>query len=93
MDFKKATDELFAPLSHDGLANALGISVASIRQARLKPEAGAHRTPPKNWEKAIIRLAGERMEHYRRLIEQLGNNNQSDAEAGGKLSPRRGLAE
>ena len=43
MDFKKATDDLFAGISHEDLARALGVSVAAIRQARLDPKAKAYR--------------------------------------------------
>lgn len=71
MDFKEATDGLFAGLDHKELAKALGVSVASIRQARLKPEAKAHRAPPDRWENSVIRLAEERVWHYRKLIEHL----------------------
>lgn len=69
MDFRKATDGLFEKVDHSELANALGVSVASIRQARLKPEASAHRQPPEDWRNAVIRLAEERVFHFRRLIE------------------------
>jgi hypothetical protein len=71
MDFKEATDGLFNRLSHEELADALGISVASIRQARLSPTANAFREPPKGWENAVIRLAEKRVWHYRRLIDQV----------------------
>lgn len=57
MDFRKATDALFAPISHAELAKTLGVSVALIRQARLNPGASAHRSPPVGWEKAVARLA------------------------------------
>lgn len=52
MDFQAATDGLFSRVDHEDLAKALGVSVASIRQARLKPDASARRrrlptgTPP-----------------------------------------------
>jgi hypothetical protein len=71
MDFKEATDGLFDRISHEKLAETLGVSVASIRQARLPEKANAYRVPPKDWENAIIRLAEERLWHYRRVIEQL----------------------
>ena len=78
MDFREATDGLFAKVDHQDLARALGVSVASIRQARLKPEAQAHRTAPEDWEAAVIRLAEERAGHYRRLIEQLRDLDESN---------------
>jgi hypothetical protein len=71
MNFKEATDGLFNRISHEELADALSISVASIRQARLDPKAKAYREPPKNWKGALIQLAEARVWHYRKLIEQV----------------------
>jgi hypothetical protein len=71
MDFREATDELCAKLDHADLAQKLGVSVQAVRQARLSPETGAHRSPPTGWEGAAIRLAEERVWHYRKLIERL----------------------
>lgn len=73
MYFKKATDDLFERITHDDLATALKVSVASIRQARLGPNAEAHRAPPEGWQKAALRLAEERERHFRRLSERLRN--------------------
>jgi hypothetical protein len=71
MTFKKATDCLFSRMSHDDLAKALKVSVASIRQARLSPDALAHRSPPRDWEDAVLQLAEERVLHFRKLIEEI----------------------
>ena len=71
MDFRQATDELFAKVDHEDLAKLLGVSVASIRQARLRAEATAHRSPPGAWRDAVIRLAEEKASRYRRLAEEL----------------------
>lgn len=71
MTFKRATDRLFARVDHEDLAKVLGVSVASIRQARLSPDALAHRTPPLDWEKAVLRLAEERVSHFRTLIAEI----------------------
>lgn len=68
MDFKTATDALFERVSHEHLAGALDVSVAAIRQARLDVSAKAHRPEPKNWERAIVDLAEERIRHYHQLI-------------------------
>jgi len=68
MNFKEATDGLFDRISHEQLAESLGISVASIRQARLTPTAKAYREPPKGWENAVIRLAENQTLRLRRLI-------------------------
>lgn len=69
MNFKEATDRLFARVDHEELAKRLGVSVASIRQARLRPDALAHRAPPGEWPEAVIQLAESRIGHYRKLIE------------------------
>jgi hypothetical protein len=78
MDFRKATDDLFERIGHEDLAQALGVSVASIRQARLRQDAGAHRAPPQNWEIAVVRLAKRRMALYRDLIDALGKRRTAD---------------
>jgi|HubBroStandDraft_5_1064220.scaffolds.fasta_scaffold14291_2 hypothetical protein len=72
-DFRKATDELFDSVSHEKLAEALGVSVATIRQARLDPKAKAHRSPPEGWEKAIFRMATDRAKHFSRLAARFGS--------------------
>ena len=74
MDFKEATDSLFDRVSHERLAEELDVSVASVRQARLKPTAGAHRAPPPRWEEAVARLAAGQIERYRLLLESLENS-------------------
>lgn len=69
VSFKDATDAL--QIDHAELAEAMGVSIATIRQARLKPNARAHRAPPKNWRFAIIRLAEKQIMRNRTLIEQV----------------------
>jgi hypothetical protein len=71
MNFKDATDGLLDRISHEELAEALGVSVASIRQARLPERARAFRAPPKSWEDTLIRMAERRVMHYRQLIDQI----------------------
>jgi DNA-binding GntR family transcriptional regulator len=78
MTFKQATDRLFSRIDHRELAKALGVSVASIRQARLKPDALAHRSPPPGWEKALLRLSEERVLHFRKLIEEIRGTAKSE---------------
>jgi hypothetical protein len=71
MDFKKATDTLFSRVTHDDLAEALGVSVAAVRQARLSPKAQAHRSPPERWESATIKLAERQAQGLARLAQAL----------------------
>lgn len=67
MDFKKTTDELLAGISHQELAKALGVSVPTVRQARLAPGSNAHRSPPEGWERVVSRMAKERARRLERL--------------------------
>lgn len=71
MDFRSATNALFERVDHEALAKALGVSVASIRQARLQGAAKSRRAPPKGWPYAVIRLAEQQIMRSRQLIEQV----------------------
>jgi len=71
MKFREAVDALCSSLNHEDVAKALGASVQTIRQARMQEDSNSFRAPPKNWEKAIIRLAETRGAYYRKLIQQL----------------------
>ena len=73
-DFRKATDELLAAISHEELAKALGCSVATLRQARLAEGSKAHRSPPKDWEKAVAKLADARSGALAKLAARLKSN-------------------
>ena len=73
-DFRKATDELFSVISHQEVADALGCSVATIRQARLDEGAKAHRRPPEGWEKVVARMAEGRGLAFARLSARLKSN-------------------
>jgi len=74
ISFRKATDELFDGISHQDLADALGLSVATVRQARLEEGAKARRTPPGGWEAVVRRLAERKAQHFQRLAEKLGSS-------------------
>lgn len=71
MDFKKATEELMAGMTRGEIADALGVSEASVRQARLEDSAKAHRNPPGGWEAKLAREARKRAERLSRLAERL----------------------
>jgi hypothetical protein len=71
MNFKEATDCLFDRVSHEQLAEALGVSIASIRQARLDPRANAFREPPKDWEVGVKALVLHRIRQLERLSKAL----------------------
>ncbi len=71
MDFRKATDALFSGVTHSDLAEAMGVSVPLIRQARLDGSAKAHRTAPEGWETAVADLAERLAARYAKLAERL----------------------
>jgi transposase len=71
MDFKKATEELMAGMTRGEIANALGVSEATVRQARLDGSANAHRNPPQGWEAKVAKLAKQRSERLARLADRL----------------------
>lgn len=47
------------------------MSEATVRRARLEPSSSAYRSPPSNWKDAIVRLAEQRIESLRELINAL----------------------
>lgn len=71
VDFKKATDVLCEPITHEELAQALGSKLPSVRQARLDPTANAHRSAPGGWQTVVARLAEARAKRLMRLAAQL----------------------
>ena len=71
MNFRNAIDRLGERVTHEEVARALGVSVASVRQYRLAPKAKAHRTPPDAWPKTLARLARKRISDLNALAEEL----------------------
>jgi hypothetical protein len=71
MNFREAVGSLCSALTHEDVANALGVSVQTIRQARMKEDSKSFREPPKNWERALIWLAENRVLYYRKLMDKL----------------------
>jgi hypothetical protein len=63
MDFKTATDRVAGCISHAEIAEAAGVSVQTIRQARLDPSAAGHRPPPAGWQVILAKLAQEKAEY------------------------------
>ena len=71
INFIAATDSLTACPAHDDIAVAAGVSVQTVRQARLAPDHPNNRPPPQGWEKAIAKLARERAGELVKLAEEL----------------------
>ena len=81
-DFKEATDDLLATYTHNELAQALSVSVATIRQARLEGHAKAHRSPPDGWEGVVSALAKRRAKRLLRLVVRLQKAKKSRSNLG-----------
>jgi hypothetical protein len=71
MDFKEATDRLVERVLHEELAAELGVSLQTIRQARMSPDSPSYRKPPKGWEGAVQKLATRRVVELTRLALEL----------------------
>ena len=71
MTIRDAIDELGARVTHEEIARALGVSVASVRQYRLAASAQAHRSPAPGWQKALARLARQRGKDLKALADRL----------------------
>lgn len=71
MEFREALDKLGERVTHEEVAAALGVSVASVRQYRLAAEAKAHRSPPAGWPEVLAELARVRGEELIALAEAL----------------------
>ena len=69
LDFKAAFDAL--GVGQEAFAVAMGVSVATIRQARVRADSPAHRSPPARWQQAVRVIAEERAAHYLRLADQM----------------------
>lgn len=71
MDFIEATDALARKVSHEDLARELGVSVQTVRQARMDPESPSYRQPPASWRRAVADLARRRGGELQELAEAL----------------------
>lgn len=71
MNFREAIDRLGERVTHEQAARALGVSVASVRQYRLSPDANAHRSPPRGWATVLARLARSRVRELNELANEL----------------------
>jgi hypothetical protein len=71
MDFRTAATLLSKQVTTAEIADALGVSPHSIRQARLAPGAPGYRRPPAGWAQALARLAAERSDELQELAQAL----------------------
>jgi hypothetical protein len=71
VDFKVATDTLFAKTGPEDLAAELGCAAQSIRQARMAEDTHGRRSPPPGWEAAAARLARQKAAQLQKLADRL----------------------
>jgi hypothetical protein len=71
MEFKTATDRLAGCITHAEIAEACGVSIQSIRQARMDPKSPSYRNPPEGWKAVLARLARERADQLSRFAASL----------------------
>jgi hypothetical protein len=71
LDFKKATDRVSPCVTQADIAQAAGVSVATIKQARFPEDHVSYRRPPEGWERVLARLAREKAADLTRLAEEL----------------------
>ncbi len=71
MDFKAATDALFARTGVEDLAAELGCSPQTLKQARMVGDTAGRRSPPPGWEAAAARLARQKAAQLQKLADRL----------------------
>ena len=71
VDYREAVDAVAQRLTHEELAKRLGVSVATLRQAKLPDDANAYRNPPKGWDRVLIQVAEERARYFADLAARL----------------------
>jgi hypothetical protein len=71
MDFRTATDRVAGCITHAEIAEACGVSIQSIRQARMHSSSPSYRNPPSGWEDVLARLARERARELMQAAEEL----------------------
>jgi hypothetical protein len=80
LDFKEATDRLTARVTLAVIAEACGAHPNSIDRARLDPGSKNYRTPPPEWQSAVVRLARDRAKELLQLAEEIGRERTAQRE-------------
>jgi hypothetical protein len=81
MDFKTATDRVAGCISHAEIAEAAGVSIQTIRQARMDPSSSSYRNPPAGWQAVLARLAYKRAGELQDFARQLAEDSIKLADA------------
>lgn len=67
-----ATDRVGGCITHAEIAQAAGVSIQTIRQARMDPSSPSYRNPPPGWQAVLARLARERSRDLAAFAEEVG---------------------
>lgn len=73
MDFKTATDRVAGCISHAEIAEAAGVSIQTIRQARMDPTSSSYRNPPAGWQGVLALLLRERARELQEVADVLSD--------------------
>ena len=79
VDFKAATDVLFAKINPEELAEEIGCGLASVKQGRMEGDGTGRRSPPPGWEKGVAKVARRRAQALGRLLVALERANRPGA--------------
>lgn len=71
MEFREAVERLNATDTRERIAEELGVSFYSVRQALLPEGSKSKRTAPPGWRPVLARLARERVQQLEELAEAL----------------------
>lgn len=71
MDFRRAVERLNECTTREELADALGVSFWTVKQALLPAESAGHRSPPSGWRAVLAQVARARARRFDALAEQL----------------------
>ena len=71
MQFRDAVDALGGCATRAEIAQALGASFYSVKQALLPSDSSAHRPPPPGWQTALARLTRKRARQLTKLADRL----------------------
>jgi hypothetical protein len=71
MTFVQATNVFMGRVTLKDVADSIGCSLQTLKQARLNPESAHHRRPPQGWEAVLAQLARSRIRELEDLARTL----------------------
>lgn len=71
MDFREAVERLNETTTREEIAESVGVSFYSVRQALLPSDSKSHRPAPPNWRPVLASLARRRAARLEELAGEL----------------------